>query len=452
MMEKGPFIVCPMTDLSGREPSLPTRGDNPAVAGRSLRAIAKLQQRVLWRARIHLASCALGAGAAVACATMLLAMPTEKAVSAAFALTVAITLLAATFLYPTRVLAAASAITAAVFSYFIGRHYGVPPLLQLTAGLLIATSGLLIHNTRRSRRNAAIPTVLAQFSVPSSIAVAGALGLPPLTWMLIAGAATVAGWGWRAEIAVTAAAWRAALRSRIKYVAGYPNNNRRNATWMKTEHLERGAAAEKATAVQLAELGPRWHVLHSRALHNTAADADHIVIGPPGVLLLDTKYRSGAFDCIPWVDGESTGSEWTYNGRPIPEDMVTSALFESERIAWAFRAGEVAGQPVPTILVIQGARMNVPWGDVTFDVTETDPESGHSSVLDTRTVTFVDAEHVVAYLRQLPARQFTEPTRAERRRARTRGISDTELFAAAQERYVEDLATISEHLFIPAAG
>jgi hypothetical protein len=444
--------VCPMTDLSGHDPALPTRGDSPAVAGRSLRGIAKLQQRVLWRARIHLVSCALGAGAAVACAAMLLAMPTDKAVSAAFILTVAVTLLAATFLYPTRVLAAASAITAALLSYFIGRHYAVPPLLQLTAGLLIATSGLLIHNTRRRRRNAAVPTVLAQFSVPSAIAIAGALGLPQLAWMLIAGAATVAGWGWRAEIAVTVAAWRAAVRSRIRYVAGYPNTSRRNVAWMKTEHLERGAAAEKATAVQLAELGPRWHVLHSRALHNTAADADHIVIGPPGVLLLDTKYRSGAFDCIPWVDGDSTGSEWTYNGRPIPEDLVTSALFESERIAWAFRAGEVAGQPVPTILVIHGARMNVPWGEVTFDVTETDPDSGQHSVLDTRTVTLVAAEHVVAYLRQLPARRFTEPTRAERRRARLRGVSETELLVAAQQRYVEDLAAVSEHLFIPAAG
>jgi hypothetical protein len=282
--------------------------------------------------------------------------------------------------------------------------------------------------------------------------IAGALGLPPLAWMLTSGTSTAAAWGWRSEIAVTVAAWRAAVRSRIRYVAGYPNTNRRNAIWMKIDHLERGAAAEKDTAVQLAALGPRWHVLHSRALHNTAADADHIVIGPPGVLLLDTKYRSGAFDCIPWVDGDSTGSEWTYNGRPIPEDMVTSALFEAERIAWAFRAGEVAGQPVPTILVIHGARMNVPWGEVTFDVTETDPNSGQHSVLGTRTVTLVAAEHVVAYLRQLPARQFTEPTRAERRRARMRRISDTELFAAAQDRYVEDLAAVSEHLFIPAAG
>ena len=451
-MEKRPFIVCPMTDLSGHDPSPPTRGDNPAVAGRSLRAIAKLQQRALWRARIHLVSCATGASVAIGCATMLLAMPTDKAISAAFALTVAVTLLAATFLYPTRVLAAASSITATVLAYYVGRHFGVPPLLQLTAGLLIATSGLVIHNTRRSRRNAAIPTVLAQFSVPSAIATAGALGLPPLTWMLIAGVATLTGWAWRSEITITIAAWRAAMRSRIRYVAGYPNNNRRNGIWMKTEHLERGAAAENATALQLATLGPRWHVLHSRALHNTAADADHIVIGPPGVLLLDTKYRSGAFECIPWVDGDSTGAEWTYNGRPIPEDMVTSALFEADRIAWAFQAENAAGQPVPTILVIHGARMNVPWGEVTFDVTEIDQDSGRHLAIDTRTVTLVDAEHVVAYLRQLPARQFAEPTRAERRRARTRGIPHAELVAAAQDRYVEDLAAVSEHLFIPAAG
>ncbi|MFD7009519.1 nuclease-related domain-containing protein [Rhodococcus jostii] len=57
-----------------------------------------------------------------------------------------------------------------------------------------------------------------------------------------------------------------------------------------------------------------WHVLHSRALHNTAADADDIVIGPGGVVLVDSKYRSGRFECHPWV---------AEDGSPAPTGLTT---------------------------------------------------------------------------------------------------------------------------------
>ena len=52
----------------------------------------------------------------------------------------------------------------------------------------------------------------------------------------------------------------------------------------------RGAAGEQATAEVLAGLANRrWVVLHDRAMPGTRANVDHLVIGPTGVWLIDSK-------------------------------------------------------------------------------------------------------------------------------------------------------------------
>ena len=56
----------------------------------------------------------------------------------------------------------------------------------------------------------------------------------------------------------------------------------------------RGAAGEQATAALLARLAPgRWFVFHDLALPGSDANVDHLVIGPTGVWVIDTKaYRA----------------------------------------------------------------------------------------------------------------------------------------------------------------
>lgn len=52
----------------------------------------------------------------------------------------------------------------------------------------------------------------------------------------------------------------------------------------------RGAAGEVATAVLLEGLpARRWVVLHDRAIPGSAANLDHVVIGPSGVWVVDSK-------------------------------------------------------------------------------------------------------------------------------------------------------------------
>ncbi|HEY7626724.1 MAG TPA: nuclease-related domain-containing protein [Ilumatobacteraceae bacterium] len=54
-----------------------------------------------------------------------------------------------------------------------------------------------------------------------------------------------------------------------------------------------GAVGEKKVGDELAKLGPEWHVLHAVEVGTNGSDIDHVVIGPPGVLTLNTKRHSG---------------------------------------------------------------------------------------------------------------------------------------------------------------
>jgi hypothetical protein len=59
------------------------------------------------------------------------------------------------------------------------------------------------------------------------------------------------------------------------------------------ERWRRGAAGEVATAVLLTRLPRRFVVLHDRRLPGVRANIDHLVIGPTGVWVVDSKaYRA----------------------------------------------------------------------------------------------------------------------------------------------------------------
>lgn len=94
------------------------------------------------------------------------------------------------------------------------------------------------------------------------------------------------------------------------------------------ENWRTGAQGERRTARALARL-PRadWQVVHDRAGHRS--NHDHIVAGPSGVFLLDTKWLGGRMT----VEGEVVRVE-------RPEDPASS--YELRRLAAAARAGAAA--------------------------------------------------------------------------------------------------------------
>lgn len=57
---------------------------------------------------------------------------------------------------------------------------------------------------------------------------------------------------------------------------------------------ESGLLAERAVGRELDPLGQRgWRVLHDRAVPGSTANIDHLLVGPPGVVVVDAKAHSG---------------------------------------------------------------------------------------------------------------------------------------------------------------
>jgi hypothetical protein len=62
----------------------------------------------------------------------------------------------------------------------------------------------------------------------------------------------------------------------------------------------KGAAGEEHVGKLLNQLGQRgWTVIHDLKISPNGANVDHLVIGPPGVFVIDTKHVSGNV----WVGG-----------------------------------------------------------------------------------------------------------------------------------------------------
>lgn len=101
------------------------------------------------------------------------------------------------------------------------------------------------------------------------------------------------------------------------------------------EYWDRGAAGESATADVLAGLGPEWVSLHDlRWPGRSQANIDHVLIGPPGIFVVDTKNWSGKVEV---VDGKLR-----QNGR------TRDGAVEGARVAAAAIRGLIPGLPAPT--------------------------------------------------------------------------------------------------------
>jgi hypothetical protein len=112
----------------------------------------------------------------------------------------------------------------------------------------------------------------------------------------------------------------------------------------------RGAAGERRTARLLAPLERQgWAVLHDLAIPGSAANIDHLVIGPGGVVVIDTKQYRGRLHL------DRYGFLW--HGR----HLLISTL---RRVRWqADQADEVLGIAdiqVAAIVAVHG--VGVPWG------------------------------------------------------------------------------------------
>ena len=139
-------------------------------------------------------------------------------------------------------------------------------------------------------------------------------------------------------LAVMAAGWRLRFRPSPEAVA-----------W------RRGAAGERRTARLLAALGrDGWAVLHDLAVPGSRANIDHLVIGPGGVFVIDSKQYRGRLQL------DSSGRLW--HGRYSLAPTLRAVSFEADRAAVVLPDPGVVVVP---IVAVHGAR--VPWGKVVVE-------------------------------------------------------------------------------------
>ncbi|MFM9625087.1 nuclease-related domain-containing protein [Streptomyces turgidiscabies] len=164
--------------------------------------------------------------------------------------------------------------------------------------------------------------------------------------MLPVSAALAAMFGTAAALATT---WQAGLVVAVGTAAyGVWRTYRRSRNSWAT-----GAAGEEATARLLTRLQRRGYaVLHDRAIPNSRANLDHLVIGPAGVLYVDTKA---------WRSKKSTvrveGGTLRYGAYDQTRALDT-VVWEAEQAARAL------GCEVRPVIAVQGARIPAPRGRV----------------------------------------------------------------------------------------
>jgi hypothetical protein len=196
----------------------------------------------------------------------------------------------------------------------------VLPALPATVSLGHPGRSALTHYRRRRGTELAVWTPSLAWRAPLVIAaslVAGVLaaqaGLPRVGLASLAVAALV---GWR-------------LRFR-------PSNQAR--AW------QRGAAGERHTARLLDRLGHEGYVVfHDLAMPNSPANLDHLVVGPSGVFVIDSKKWTGQ------VHQSSDGLIW-HNHYRLDRTLAT--------IGWqAETLGRLLGVPVAPLVCVHGAHI-----------------------------------------------------------------------------------------------
>ena len=117
----------------------------------------------------------------------------------------------------------------------------------------------------------------------------------------------------------------------------------------------RGAAGERRTARLLGPLERHgWAVLHDLAVPGSRANIDHLVIGPGGVFVIDSKQYRGRLQLDP------SGRLW--HGRYPLAPTLRAVSFEADQAAQVLPDPGVAVVP---IVAVHGAQ--VPWGKVVID-------------------------------------------------------------------------------------
>jgi hypothetical protein len=116
---------------------------------------------------------------------------------------------------------------------------------------------------------------------------------------------------------------------------------------------QRGAAGERHVARLLDPLVEHgWAVHHDLRVPGSQANIDHLLVGPPGVFVVDAKHYQGHL--------RLAGDGQLWHGRYLLAPMLSTTRWEADRLHAVIGAADIAVTP---IVAVWGAA--VPWGQVT---------------------------------------------------------------------------------------
>jgi hypothetical protein len=207
------------------------------------------------------------------------------------------------------------------------------PMVAVRVRASVGRPGASAHAEYRRRR--AIERAAWTHSLPWRVAAVLATGVtagllatqaaPDLAGLLAVAAMLGLGWRLRFRVSPDTLAWR------------------------------RGARGERRTARLLAPLERHgWAVLHDLAIRGTAANLDHLVIGPAGVLVIDSKSYRGQLRV------DRYGMVW--HGRHLLVSALRKVLWQADQ---ADEALGIADLQVAAIVAVHGT--SVPWGRLQAD-------------------------------------------------------------------------------------
>lgn len=212
------------------------------------------------------------------------------------------------------------------------------------------------------------------------------------------------------------------------------------------DDLEAGIEAEQDTGAALEALPAEWSVLHSRALPGTRADVDHLVIGGPGVFVIDSKNWAGALTAESVLDDDGEEFiEYRINGSSDwLVERLSGPLFEAAKVAEVLSLPDAVVQPV----IVFNERMRMP-SDV-VSVTVFGVQHPVTGELVDRQVHFVQLGSLVPWLTEQPVHLWRSRSRVGRVLDRAKGVDAGEGDREATGRYVHDLGVFADYAMPPA--
>ena len=107
----------------------------------------------------------------------------------------------------------------------------------------------------------------------------------------------------------------------------------------RAKDADRGAEAEEKVAIQLNDLPKGYHAFHDIAFNGF--NIDHVVIGPGGIFLIETKSHRGKVD--------ANGDALLLNGKPPIKDFLKqtwSQTYHLKDFLWKMTSQEWKVQPL----------------------------------------------------------------------------------------------------------